>query len=298
MDLLRLGSQHTIRPAIPLALILAFLSFAAVGCGGGDDGNGAGAQVDDPGPVHVHALGVNPKDDALFIATHTGLFRAVPGQARSRRVADRYQDTMGFTVVGPDRFLGSGHPDLTKDPDLPPLLGLIESSDAGNTWEPISLLGEADFHVLEASRKRIYGFDSSGERLMVSIDGGKTWSEVRTPEPLVSLAIDPQNTRHVIASGETGLYESSNEGRRWRRMRGSAGLLGWPTARQLYLLGADGRLRISTGIGEPWRAAGEIGGEPAAFEAQGRRELYAALHDGTIKRSADGGRSWQVRAQP
>jgi hypothetical protein len=27
----------------------------------------------DPGPVHVHGLGINPADEALFIATHTGL---------------------------------------------------------------------------------------------------------------------------------------------------------------------------------------------------------------------------------
>jgi hypothetical protein len=36
---------------------------------------------------------------------------------------------MGFTIVGPNRFLGSGHPDLRDD--LPPLLGLIESTNRG-----------------------------------------------------------------------------------------------------------------------------------------------------------------------
>ena len=65
----------------------------------------------DPGPIHVHGLGVNPADGSLFVATHTGLFRAAPDEQRARRVADRYQDTMGFTFVAPDHFLGSGHPD-------------------------------------------------------------------------------------------------------------------------------------------------------------------------------------------
>jgi hypothetical protein len=27
-------------------------------------------------------------------------------------VTERFQDSMGFTVVGPDYFLGSGHPDF------------------------------------------------------------------------------------------------------------------------------------------------------------------------------------------
>ena len=38
---------------------------------------------------------------------------------------------MGFTVVGPDTFLGSGHPDIRATD--PPLLGLIESNDAAQT---------------------------------------------------------------------------------------------------------------------------------------------------------------------
>jgi len=43
---------------------------------------------------------------------------------------------------------------------------------------------------------------------------------------------------------------------------------------------------------------GEIGGEPAALLAVGMDELYAALHDGTIKRSTDGGASWTGAADP
>ena len=70
----------------------------------------------------------------MFVATHTGLFRAGREQARAVRVAGRHQDTMGFTVVGPDRFLGSGHPDGREN--LPPFLGLIESRDAGASWTP------------------------------------------------------------------------------------------------------------------------------------------------------------------
>lgn len=77
-----------------------------------------------------------PADGALYAATHTGLFR-LDGDGNVERIADRYQDTMGFTVAGPDEFLASGHPDL-RDKELqvegkPPLLGLIESPDAGRT---------------------------------------------------------------------------------------------------------------------------------------------------------------------
>jgi hypothetical protein len=88
--------------------VLIWLLSAAVlvaACGDGD-GGGSGApepggpSIGDRGPIHVHGLGINPKDGALFVATHTGLFRAAEGERKATRVADRFQDTMGFTVVG------------------------------------------------------------------------------------------------------------------------------------------------------------------------------------------------------
>ncbi len=250
-----------------------------------------GAEATDSGPQHVHGVGINPADGALVIATHTGLFRAMPGEQRARRIGDLYQDTMGFTVVGPDQFLGSGHPDARAD--LPPLLGLIRSADGGRTWDPVSLLGKADFHVLRAAGRQVYGFDSTKARLLVSGDGGRSWDERTPPEPLVDLAIDPRRADHVVASGERGLFTSTDAGRRWRPLsRDRAGLLAWADA--LYLVDGRGKVQRSADAGRDWAPVGAIGGQPAAFASSGR-ELYVALHDGTVKRSTDGGRSWRVR---
>ncbi len=248
--------------------------------------------------MHVHGLGVNPADGALFVATHTGLFRAGPGERRARRVAGRYQDTMGFTVTGPDRFLGSGHPDGRED--LPPFLGLIRSTDAGRKWRPVSLLGKRDFHVLEAAGRRIYGygsdFDSGEASLLVSHDGGRAWDEHDTPEPLISLAIDPRDPDRIVASGQRGTYLSTDAGAKWRPFGVDAGLFAW-TRRALCRAGPGGDVSRSRDGGGDWEIVGAIGGEPAAFDSAGD-ELYVALHDGTIKRSADDGATWTVRAKP
>ena len=282
---------------------LAALILLAAGCGGDSDQSpGSGAQpagVTDPGPVHVHGLGVNPKDGALFVASHTGLFRVPEGESTGTRVADRFQDTMGFTVVGPDRFLGSGHPDSRED--LPPFLGLIRSTDAGKTWDEVSLMGKSDFHMLEASGKRVYGFGSDFETrsasFLVSSNGGNSWDERDTPGPLVSLAIDPEDPERVVAAAERGLYSSDAAGKRWRKAGGEAGLLAWAKSGSLFLVDGRGRVNESDDEGRSWSETGEIGGQPAAFEAAGN-DLYAALHDGTIKLSTDGGRSWTARATP
>jgi hypothetical protein len=89
----------------------------------------------------------------------------------------------GPGTLAPDRFLGSGHPDLAdaREQGLPPLLGLIESSDGGQTWTPVSLLGEADFHVLRSEGDLVYGFDATNARLLVSEDAGATWNERSLP---------------------------------------------------------------------------------------------------------------------
>ncbi len=254
----------------------------------------------DAGPVHVHGLGVNPADGALYIATHTGLYRSGEGDSKSARVGDSKQDTMGFSVIGPDRFVGSGHPDFRTD--LPPLLGLIESTDKGQSWEPISLLGDADFHVLRAAGERVYGYDASNDRLLVSADAGRTWEEVERPAPLVDLATDPNDSQHVVASGVSdisqGLYESRDGGRTWKEMGNQVGLLAWPVTAQLFLVDGGGDVFLSTDGGDTFERRGAIGGQPAAFLGREAGELFVALHDGTIKHSKDGGRTWTVRSTP
>jgi hypothetical protein len=263
---------------------------------GGDDGSGGGHAGSGPDLAHVHGLGVNPKDGTLYIATHTGLFRAPPGRQAASRVGDSQQDVMGFSVVGPDRFLGSGHPGPGQD--APPNLGLIRSEDAGRSWQPVSLLGEADFHVLRSRGSIVYGFNGLTGALMVSRDGGRGWDEHAPPGPMLDLAIHPAQPSRVVASTDEGVFSSSDGGRGWRSLAdGRVGFLAWPDPERLYMVDGAGRVSISGDGGRSWREMGSIDAQPAAFAAAGD-QLYAALPDGTVKRSSDDGASWSVRATP
>ena len=276
-----------------LCALLVLPMIALAGCGADAPAPDAGRVVSDPGVSHIHGVGINPADDSVVVATHTGLFRAGPGEARATRVGDRRQDTMGFTVVGPDRFLGSGHPDARDD--LPPLLGLIRSDDAGRNWQPVSLLGEADFHVLRASGRRVYGVNSADGALMASPDGGRSWEERTPPGPLLDLAIDPRDTDRVVVSGERGLAVLRDGGKRWRALDAQrVGLLAWTDA--LVMVDAAGGVHASTDAGRSFEKVGSLGGQPAALAAH-EDQLLAALHDNTVHVSADGWRTWTLRVR-
>jgi hypothetical protein len=274
---------------IRLGLLAVVATIALAACG--EDAPPAVAP-EDVGVQHIHGLGINPADGSLMIATHTGLFRAGPDEHRAVRIGDKRQDTMGFTVVGPDRFLGSGHPDARDD--LPPLLGLIRSDDAGRSWEPVSLLGEADFHTLRASGRQIYGFDATSARLLVSTDSGRGWRERTPPAAVIDLAVDPADAEHVVASTEAGLFSSRDAGEAWRPLsRDRAGLLAW-TPEALVLVDGAGIVHRSEDGGRRFTKAGDIGGQPAALATHGS-ELYVALHTNEVKTSRDLGTNWALR---
>jgi photosystem II stability/assembly factor-like uncharacterized protein len=283
------------RPTIAIAATAASLLVA--GCGDPTVESDPQPAADTATVHHIHGLGVTPDSGDLYVATHSGLFVAADGEQQLRQVGDSEQDIMGFSVVGQDRFIGSGHPD-PNDTSSPPNLGLVESRDGGKTWKNISLLGEADFHVLRSAGARIYGYDGTQGRLMVSSDGGRQWTQRTPPAAMFDLAIDPRDPDQIVASTERGVFSSADAGKGWRLLRDDiAGLLAWPAATALYMVDGPGAVHRSRNGGRQWRPEGSIGGQPAAFSAH-ESDLYAALTDSTVKRSTDGGGSWTVPATP
>jgi hypothetical protein len=282
------------------ASLLGALLLSA-GCGGGDgetagEFTGISLEVQEPGPVHIHGLGYDRVGRVLYIATHTGMFELADGAARAVRIGDSRQDTMGFSLVRPGLFLGSGHPDARAN--VPPHLGLIASTDRGRSWRPVSLTGEADFHVLRARGNNVYGYDVTNQRLLASNDAGRTWTKLSAPEEVRDLAIDPSDPDHLLASGGSVLYRSLDRGRSWRVSTSAAGYLAWPVRDRLYLATPDGAFLTATAPAGPWRAQAALDAPVAALHAVDDKVLFAAVHDGTIKQSTDGGATWKVRATP
>ena len=299
----RVGRRR--RTTVIVALAAAALAGTAlVALSAGDDGGdrlGAGSALPpldfETGVVHVHGLGVDPGDGVLYAATHSGLFR-VPEQGRAARVANRAQDTMGFSIVGPGRFIGSGHPDFREDDVRPPLLGLIESDDRGETWDRISLHGEADFHALHAAHGRVYGYDATSQTFMVSEDR-KDWDR-RSQLAMSDFAVDPTDPDTLLATTQDGVVRSTDGGRAWMPVAGAPTLvvLTWAEQGQLYGVTPDGTVQRSEDGGVTWAARGSVGGQPEAITVDvrdGRETLYVAASDRGILASTDQGRTFTTR---
>jgi hypothetical protein len=245
----------------------------------------------DPGLAHVHGLGVDPDGGMLYAASHYGVFR-VPAGGEPVRVANRYQDTMGFVVAGPGRFLGSGHPDPRED--LPSDLGLIESTDSGKTWQHRSLSGEADLHALEYKHGAVYAFDAATSRLIVTHDMTH-WDE-RNDVPMADFAVSPADPDVILATTEQGLARSANGGRQFSILADAPPLvwLSWPEDRALFGVSPDGVVLASGDGGATWQRRGSLDGQPSALTAVDAATVYAATEAG-IFASGDAGRTFTVR---
>lgn len=278
------------RTSLVSAAGVVLLVLAGGACSDGSD------PVEDTAPEveHVHGMGVDPDDpSAIYLATHLGMFRLSDDGVERR--GDLFQDTMGFTVTPDGRLLGSGHPDLRDDSiingDMAPHLGLIESSDGAVTWEPLSLQGEADLHVIQASGDLVYGYDASNRRLLAS-DDLITWT-TRSRLMLTSVAVDPARPRHLFAtSGRLSLIESRDGGRAWTAVEGAPPLtyLSWSQDGTLGGLGPDGTFWRAAGSG--FRRGSPVAGLPSALLLS--NEAWYAATDLAVYRSDDDGRSWEV----
>jgi len=247
----------------PVCLLMAVVSVFALSSCSQPTEPLTGGSDDAPYVGHVHGLGVDPADGMLYVAAHGGVFRLV--DASLKLVADRPQDTMGFTVVGPRHFLASGHPAPTEL-DRPNHLGLIESRDAAGTWTDKSLSGQADFHSLAPSPGGLYAYDSITATVMRTSDH-TTWTAMMTGE-VYDLAGHPTQPDQVLATTRSGVVRLVDKTQTAMETPALFAFLDWPTADILVGATVDGAVYRSPDGGTTWATAGQVDGQVEALAAQ------------------------------
>jgi hypothetical protein len=285
--------RHRMRGAIT---VLAAATLTVAACG--DDSapstdRASGPGGEHPGMVHVHGLGIDPADDTVYVATHHGLFRL--SDTGPELVGTDTHDLMGFTVAGPGHFYASGHPTLDDDawrrPDHPPLLGLIETTDAGETWRPLSLLGEADFHALTVAHGTIWGHDATTGRLLASTDG-RTWEHrAQLDDVVLALAVNPTDPQVLMTTTPDAHLLSTDGGRTWTPAEPALALASWDTTTEiLWGIDSSGTLWTSPDAQHWEPQATTVDGHPEALVASAGRVVVATSTG--IHHSTDGGTTW------
>ena len=282
-----------IRSRAAAAITAAVLAAVVVACSPSSDTSSDTAPGEGSGDLavsHVHGLGIDPADGRLYVATHEGVI-AVADDGTAQRVGDT-ADYMGFTVMGPKTFLGSGHP--AEGSGDHGNRGLIQSTDSGRTWRTLSLGGTTDFHSLEYAHNIVYGYDSTRGLLRVSADR-TTWED-RAELAALDIAVSPQDRDDVLATTEDGVATSTDGGRTFRAGSGQVmAFLSWPAADALYGVDLAGGLHRSTDSGATWQKTGTVpGGRPQALTAVDAQRVLAATQDGVYE-SRDGGKTFSER---
>ncbi|MEX5296645.1 hypothetical protein QYM41_15310 [Kocuria sp. CPCC 205268] len=254
----------------------------------------AGASRAGTAITHVHAItrdtvtGGGAGAGTILLATHEGLFHL---QDRELTQVGPVVDLMGFTVTPEGRYLASGHPGTGTN--LPEPVGLIESTDQGETWQVLSRGGESDFHALASGPDRVLGFDG---QLRTSTDG-RTWNTLEIPSAPAALAIAP-GTGTVVATTEDGVMRSDDDGATWEILDipQLMSLVDWADDETIVGAGIDGDLLTSRNAGKTWTASdqplGEITALGASITADGEIETLIVA-DSTVLRTTDGGKTTQ-----
>ena len=264
------------------------LLVSACASGGGEQESGSAQAADGvENPFgHVHGLAVDPGTDDLMLASHYGVYD-LSGEQPER--VGPVNDYMGFAVAGPDHYYASGHPG--EGSDMPNPMGLIESTDGGETWELLSRQGESDFHAMAVSSEGVLGFDGA---LRFTSDG-QEWSEVDAEVQPAHLAAFPE-APVVLATTQEGVQRSTDGGRTWELPDDSPLLLvtGFADAETAVGVGPEGAVQVSRDAGLTWEETGGQVGQPAAVAADvvdGELNVWVATGNG-IEFSDDGGASF------
>ena len=291
-----------------LAAILGAAALAATGCGGNTNAAKSTRLVDlSKKPPFVNALDIDPGSGDFLLTTNRGFFRIDPdeGGATSIRSTIAHKgktDTIGtfllVKVAGKRTLIGSGHPDTQGR--LAAFLGFLRSDDGGRSWRVVSRYGAADLHKIVLRHDRMYAFDAVLSAIVISEDGGKTFTEHFTPRGLIiDFDVDPSDPDRLVASNDAELFRSEDGADTWRPITRAPGIrLAWVGPDTLYRADKDGTVRISDDGGDTWEDVGRVDGEPYKFKVIDEKHLYLALSDGTIVETTDGGRGWEAVFEP
>jgi ligand-binding sensor domain-containing protein len=277
-------------PRRRFALLVA-LAVAILASGCASDDTPTVASAGDLGHIHDLALDENGN---LLVASHTGLYR-IENETRAVLVGAQH-DLMSMTVLPDGDILASGHPNLLLDEfrveDRPPFLGLARSTDGGQNWDELDLLGEADFHALVPAGDGLFAAETSGNIWYQDPNAG--WSTLGAVEAR-DLAIDPSDPQQQLAPDYDGTVWTSEDGAMsWTPSTEAPALIEieWTEADVILGVTEAGSVWSAQNPAGPWIEIATSPTDVETFYVDASGSWWISVHGGEISRSDDQGGSW------
>ncbi|UFU00804.1 hypothetical protein KO561_07685 [Radiobacillus kanasensis] len=171
--------------------------------------------------THIHGLGFSSDGTELLVPSHHGL-NILHEDGHWTSASDFPQhDYMGFSPTD-NGFYSSGHPD--PETDLKNPLGIIKSTDGGESIDFLTLYGEVDFHGMTVGYEThdIYVFNPQPNSILTepgfyySTDEAKTWTRsslTNMTGQATSLSAHPSTSGTVIVGTDQGAFLSNDYGK-------------------------------------------------------------------------------------
>ena len=214
----------------------------------------------------MHAIVPAPDGDGFLLGTHEGIFTATADGEIGPRVGGNDFDAMGLTALNGD-LIASGHPGRNTPAELGERnLGIIRSQDGGETWEPVAFTGEKDFHALTAGPDgTLYGQDAGDGAVLISTDGGVSWSP--TGSTLLAFGLEVDAVGRIIAVTPDGPQVSTDRGESFAALTDAPNLFlmaASPDRQRLVGVDANDTIWTVTGAGS-WQEVGTVHGTAQAI---------------------------------
>ncbi|MEP6984353.1 MAG: F510_1955 family glycosylhydrolase [Chloroflexota bacterium] len=169
---------------------------------------------------HMHGMGFSSDGGQLFVTAHDGFRVYENGHWLVPNLP--INDYMGYSPTN-SGFYSSGHPGSASNQINP--LGLVKSTDGGQTITALGFVGESDFHLMGVGYETHAIFVLNPEAnailnvgLSYSIDDGKTWHPRQAggvTSNIIQIAVHPTQENIVALATEGGLFLSTDYGQKF-----------------------------------------------------------------------------------
>jgi len=206
---------------------------------------GQGARIDD-----IAVVESNTSTYYIGFAV-SGLWRTTNNGTTFEPLLDTIAHSIGDLDIAPSNpdviYVGTGEANNRQSSSFG--AGMLKTTDGGETWTPVGLtetqsIGRVRVHprnpdiVWVAAAGHLFG--PNAERgVYMTADGGRTWTKtlyINEDTGAIDLVVDPGNPNHLLASTYerrrqswgfvgggpgSGMHESTDGGKTWRRLTGN-----------------------------------------------------------------------------